>query len=561
MPHRPAPRPSRVRQPVPVARVAGFQNWRPPGGADLDSGTCRVGQPAVGPAQNIRAGGSSRVCFTGVRPHDVVVVGGCGHVGLPLAIAFASRGLRRRRSTTSTPSAVDAGQRAASCRSARTAPQPVLQTALADGPPARHHRPGDHRARRRRRRGRSARPVDEHLNPDPHAVPQALRELRRRTSATASCSCCAAPSTPASPRDVEQMLRRARPRRRRRLLPRADRRGQGDGRSSSRCRRSSPAARSGSRDRAAALFGSLTDDDRRARARGGRAGQAVHQHLALHQVRGGQPVLHDGQRPRPRLRADPRRRSRTTTRARPTCRAPASPPGRACSRTRCSWRRSPTTPSCSATPRCWSTRACRSTSSPSSRSSYDLADADASASSGMAFKGESDDIRSSLSYKLKRILEFRAGEVLCTDPYVTVDDSPACRSRRCSTQADLLDHRRPAPGLPRPRRPTQPVVDVWNLLGQGHDAYDAWPSPSSSRPTTRATAIVAGPGPDLRRRRVRRARSSSSSTSPRTPPCRSLAAYAERRAAAATAGQHLRPRAGQRHPLRHRPRQPRRSSW
>jgi UDP-N-acetyl-D-mannosaminuronic acid dehydrogenase len=27
-------------------------------------------------------------------PLDVVVVGGCGHVGLPLAIAFADRGLR-----------------------------------------------------------------------------------------------------------------------------------------------------------------------------------------------------------------------------------------------------------------------------------------------------------------------------------------------------------------------------------------------------------------------------------------------------------------------------------
>ena len=42
---------------------------------------------------------------------------------------------------------------------------------------------------------------------------------------------------------------------------------------------------------------------------------------------------------------------------------------------------------------------------------------------GMAFKGESDDIRSSLSYKLKRILEFRSREVLCTDPYVTVDEN------------------------------------------------------------------------------------------------------------------------------------------
>ena len=28
------------------------------------------------------------------RHFDVVVVGGCGHVGLPLAIAFADRGLR-----------------------------------------------------------------------------------------------------------------------------------------------------------------------------------------------------------------------------------------------------------------------------------------------------------------------------------------------------------------------------------------------------------------------------------------------------------------------------------
>jgi len=40
---------------------------------------------------------------------------------------------------------------------------------------------------------------------------------------------------------------------------------------------------------------------------------------------------------------------------------------------------------------------------------------------GMAFKSGSDDTRSSLSYKLKRILRFRAGNVLCHDPYVTTD--------------------------------------------------------------------------------------------------------------------------------------------
>ena len=36
----------------------------------------------------------------------------------------------------------------------------------------------------------------------------------------------------------------------------------------------------------------------------------------------------------------------------------------------------------------------------------------------MAFKAESDDKRDSLSYKLKKLLEVEALEVLCTDPYV-----------------------------------------------------------------------------------------------------------------------------------------------
>ncbi len=37
---------------------------------------------------------------------------------------------------------------------------------------------------------------------------------------------------------------------------------------------------------------------------------------------------------------------------------------------------------------------------------------------GMAFKGDSDDIRDSLSYKLKKLLDVEAREVLCTDPFV-----------------------------------------------------------------------------------------------------------------------------------------------
>jgi len=40
---------------------------------------------------------------------------------------------------------------------------------------------------------------------------------------------------------------------------------------------------------------------------------------------------------------------------------------------------------------------------------------------GMSFKAESDDIRNSLSYKLKKVLSFHAKKVLTTDPFVKND--------------------------------------------------------------------------------------------------------------------------------------------
>jgi UDP-N-acetyl-D-mannosaminuronic acid dehydrogenase len=84
---------------------------------------------------------------------------------------------------------------------------------------------------------------------------------------------------------------------------------------------------------------------------------------------------------------------------------------------------------------------------------------------GMAFKGESDDIRSSLSYKLKRILEFRSREVLCTDPYVTVDET-LVPLERVLAECDVL-----VLGAPhqvyRGLETDLPVVDVWNLRGRG----------------------------------------------------------------------------------------------
>jgi UDP-N-acetyl-D-mannosaminuronic acid dehydrogenase len=84
---------------------------------------------------------------------------------------------------------------------------------------------------------------------------------------------------------------------------------------------------------------------------------------------------------------------------------------------------------------------------------------------GMAFKGESDDIRSSLSYKLKRILEFRAGKVLCTDPYVTVDET-LDSLEDVLAQSDVLIIGAPHREYRSISTSTE-VVDVWNLLGRG----------------------------------------------------------------------------------------------
>lgn len=84
---------------------------------------------------------------------------------------------------------------------------------------------------------------------------------------------------------------------------------------------------------------------------------------------------------------------------------------------------------------------------------------------GMAFKAESDDTRSSLSYKLKRILRFKAREVLCTDPFVTADPD-LLPLEQVLKKADLViigaPHR-----IYADLTTDKPVVDIWNLRGGG----------------------------------------------------------------------------------------------
>lgn len=83
---------------------------------------------------------------------------------------------------------------------------------------------------------------------------------------------------------------------------------------------------------------------------------------------------------------------------------------------------------------------------------------------GVAFKGDSDDVRDSLAFKMKKLLEFEAREVLCTDELVVRDG--LLPLEEVLARADVL-----VIGAPHTRyrtlSPSQPTLDPWNLLGRG----------------------------------------------------------------------------------------------
>jgi UDP-N-acetyl-D-mannosaminuronic acid dehydrogenase len=84
---------------------------------------------------------------------------------------------------------------------------------------------------------------------------------------------------------------------------------------------------------------------------------------------------------------------------------------------------------------------------------------------GMSFKAESDDIRSSLSYKLKRILKFKSRAVLTHDPYVTTDPD-LVDLETVLRESDLLVIGTPHT-MYRDLEVSVPVVDIWNLREGG----------------------------------------------------------------------------------------------
>lgn len=86
---------------------------------------------------------------------------------------------------------------------------------------------------------------------------------------------------------------------------------------------------------------------------------------------------------------------------------------------------------------------------------------------GMSFKAGSDDIRSSLSYKLRRVLKFKAKAVLSTDPYVSEEtDDTLLPLEDVLNKADLLIIATPHDEY-RNLETTKPVADVWNIHGEG----------------------------------------------------------------------------------------------
>ena len=84
---------------------------------------------------------------------------------------------------------------------------------------------------------------------------------------------------------------------------------------------------------------------------------------------------------------------------------------------------------------------------------------------GMAFKAESDDIRASLSFKLRKLLEWAGARVLCADPYV--DDERLSPLEDVLAGSEILVIGAPHRAYRSLDLTGREVVDIWNATGDG----------------------------------------------------------------------------------------------
>ena len=84
---------------------------------------------------------------------------------------------------------------------------------------------------------------------------------------------------------------------------------------------------------------------------------------------------------------------------------------------------------------------------------------------GMAFKSESDDTRASLSYKLRKLLSWAGARVVCTDPYV--QDDRLTTLDCVLEESEILILAAPHKAYRGLQIGGKDVVDVWGALGEG----------------------------------------------------------------------------------------------
>src|ERR1700694_2952483 len=84
---------------------------------------------------------------------------------------------------------------------------------------------------------------------------------------------------------------------------------------------------------------------------------------------------------------------------------------------------------------------------------------------GMAFKGESDDARDSLSYKIRKLAKFAGANVLATDPYI--QDASFVPVELVMQSADIFIVAAPHKRYRALDFGDAPVIDIWGLTGKG----------------------------------------------------------------------------------------------
>ena len=84
---------------------------------------------------------------------------------------------------------------------------------------------------------------------------------------------------------------------------------------------------------------------------------------------------------------------------------------------------------------------------------------------GMAFKPNNDDKRDSLSYKLKKLIEFEAKEVFCSDIYI--QDAGFLETNMLVNNTDLIIIATPHSEYYNLDLSGKNIIDIWNIFGKG----------------------------------------------------------------------------------------------